>query len=58
MGNFPTDVCADVPFFGVSNQYNPSVNGASFRNKSGLTFEKFPKFSDNYLIISTELWTK
>ncbi|MBR5677827.1 MAG: hypothetical protein IKX20_06790 [Paludibacteraceae bacterium] len=29
MGNFPTDVNADVPFLGGSNQYNPSVNGYS-----------------------------
>ena len=29
MGNFPTDVCADVPFCGGGNQYNPSVNGIS-----------------------------
>ena len=29
MGNFPTDVNADVVFLGGSNQYNPSVNGAS-----------------------------
>ena len=29
MGGFPTDVNADVPFLGGSNQYNPSVNGFS-----------------------------
>ena len=29
MGDFPTDVNADVPFLGGSNQYNPSVNGYS-----------------------------
>ncbi|MBQ6045009.1 MAG: hypothetical protein IJL42_05785 [Bacteroidales bacterium] len=29
MGGFPTDVNADVPFMGGSNQYNPSVNGFS-----------------------------
>ena len=29
MVNFPTDVNADVPFLGGSNQYNPSVNGFS-----------------------------
>lgn len=29
MGDFPTDVNADVPFLGGSNQYNPSVNGFS-----------------------------
>ena len=29
MDGFPTDVCADVPFIGGSNQYNPSVNGFS-----------------------------
>ena len=27
MGNFPTDVDADVPFLGGSNQFNPSVTG-------------------------------
>ena len=29
MVGFPTDVNADVPFIGGSNQYNPSVNGFS-----------------------------